>query len=282
MNLRSIAVAFLIAGLCTTTMANGWPQKKGKGYFKLGQMILRSNQYFNPEGNVIRIEPKISLYVTSFYGEYGLTDRLTIVGYVPFVTHSVLNNLQLRNGDFNEGDQLTSFGDTEIGLKYGLVRDKPIVVSSTVSVGIPLGNPGGPETSSLQTGDGEFNQKLRIDASRSFYPSPVYASTYVGVNNRTKGFSEEFHYGAEIGFSKGRVTAIAKLQGVESFMNGSLGDNEQQSVFGNNVEFLTLSPELIVETKSGKGGISVNMINVLSGRQVLGSPAFNLGLFVKI
>ena len=65
-------------------------------------------------------------------------------------------------------------------------------------------------------------------------------------------------------------------------MNGSLEDNEQQSVFGNNIEFLTLSPELIFESKSGKGGISVNMSNGLSGKQVLGSPAYNIGLFMKI
>lgn len=279
---KNVLVLLIALFIPVATIAGGWPQKKGKGYFKIGQMISISSRYFNPEGNKITIEPRIGLYVTSFYGEYGLTDKLTVVGYVPFVTRSVLNNLQLRNGEFKEGDALTSFGDTEIGLKYGLVKDKPIVMSATLSVGLPLGNPGSPETSGLQTGDGEFNQKLSLDVSKSFYPKPIYASVSAGFNNRTKGFSEEVHFGAEVGYSVGRFTIITKLNGVESLRNGDTRDNEQQSVFGNNIEFLTFTPELIYEFSSGKSGLSANIVTVISGSQVLASPAYNAGFFLKI
>lgn len=275
----------------------GWPQKKGKGYFKLGQFVLVANRYYNPEGNRIRVEPRISLFTTSIYGEYGLTDRITVVGYVPFFSRSVLNNLQKRNGEFVEGDQLTSFGDTDIGLKYGLVTDKRVVVSASVTFGIPFGNPGNQATSSsqtgtpnpeesgsspLQTGDGEFNQKFTIEASTSFYPAPVYASVLVGVNNRTNGFSEEFHYGIEAGYTYKQLTLITKLVGVESFMNGTSGDNEQQSVFGNNIEFLMFSPELSYEFSQDKAGFTAGTSIALSGRQVLASPAYSAGVYIKL
>ncbi len=280
-------IKFLILSVFTflsfqALAGGGWPQKKGKGYFKVGQFALIASRYYNPEGNKIRIEPKISLFTTSLYGEYGLTDKLTIVGYVPFFTRSILNNLQRRDGEFVEGNQLTSFGDTDIGIKYGLITDKPIVVSASLILGLPFGNPGGPETSSLQTGDGEFNQKLIIEASKSLYPIPAYVSVLVGINHRTEGFSEEFHYGIEAGYTYKSITAIAKLSGVESFMNGLTGDNSQQSVFGNNIEFLMFSPEFSYEFKSKKAGFTAGTSIALSGRQVLASPAYTAGVYLKI
>ena len=275
-------IYFILLLLSFQSMAGGgWLQKKGKGYFKLGQFALVADSYYNPEGNKIRIEPRISLFTTSVYGEYGLTDRITLVGYVPFFTRSILNNLQRLDGEFVEGNQLTSFGDTDIGFKYGLITDKSIVVSTTVTFGLPFGNPGGPETSSLQTGDGEFNQKLTLEASTSFYPVPAYASLFIGVNNRTNGFSEEFHYGVEAGYTIKNLTVIAKLAGVESFMNGDTGDNSEQSVFGNNIEFLMLSPELNYELMPGKAGISAGAGIALSGRQVLANTSYNAGVYLK-
>ncbi len=248
----------------------------------MGQFVLVANRYYNPEGNRIRIEPRISLFTTSLYGEYGLTDRLTVVGYVPFFTRSILNNLQRRDGEFVEGDQLTTFGDTDIGLKYGLITDRKIVLSASLTLGLPLGNPGGPETSSLQTGDGEFNQKITVEASTSFYPVPAYASILIGFNNRTNGFSEEFHYGIEAGYTYKRLTVIAKLVGVESFMNGLSGDNVEQSVFGNNVEFLMFSPEISYEFMPEKAGFTAGTSVALSGRQVLASSAYTAGVYLKI
>ena len=280
----SIKISFVLLTLTFQSIAGGgWPQKKGKGYFKLGQFVLVADRYYNPGGNRIGVEPRISLYTTSIYGEYGLTDRITVVGYVPFFSRSVLNNLQKRNGEFVEGGQLTSFGDTDIGLKYGLIKDKRVVVSASVTFGIPFGDTGGgAEISSLQTGDGEFNQKLTLEASTSFYPAPVYASVLVGVNNRTSGFSEEFHYGIEAGYTYKQLTVITKLVGVESFMNGTSGDNEQQSVFGNNIEFLMLSPELSYEFLSDKAGFTASTSIALSGRQILASPAYSAGVYIKL
>jgi hypothetical protein len=266
----------------TVAYAGGWPQKKGKGYFKLSQSILRADRYFNPEGMSIKIQPGISLYTTALYGEYGITDRLTLVGYIPFFTRAVQNNLERRNGEFVEGTALNSFGDTDIGIKYGLITDKSIVMSATLSLGIPFGNTGGEDTNFLQTGDGEFNQRLIVDISKSFYPLPMYANIMVGANNRTNGFSEEFHFGAELGYTYRKITAIMRVQGVESFRNGLTADNTQQSVFGNNVEFFSLLPELIYEFKKDKAGVSATYMTALSGSQILASPAYSMGLNFKI
>ncbi|MEL6557904.1 MAG: hypothetical protein AAFQ94_06955 [Bacteroidota bacterium] len=258
----------------------GWPQKKGSGFFKLGQYFLRSSQYFNPEGNLISVQPRISVYNTSFYGEYGITDRLTGIVYFPFFSRSTLNNLERRNGEFVPGDEVNSVGDTDISLKYGLIVDKPIVVSARLTLGLPLGNPSGGTTGTLQTGDGEFNQMLTIEASHSFYPVPLYATLSAGFNNRTNNFSDEVRFGAEAGYTIGKFTAVARVNMVESLMNGDGSTNSNQGVFGNNIEYLSFSSELIYSITEN-AGVSVSVATAFSGRQVLASPALDIGAFIK-
>ena len=56
---------------------------------------------------------------------------------------------------------------------------------------MPIGNDSGGSQGNLQTGDGEFNQLIQLDAGTGF---PIggtngYANVYVGFNNRTNGFS---------------------------------------------------------------------------------------------
>ena len=274
---------FLLATLTVMSgisYAGGWPQSKGKGYFKLGQYVLHSDSYFNPEGNKIRVNPGISVYTSSLYAEYGLSERLTVIGYVPFFTTTILNALQKRNGDFIEGDKLSSMGDMDFGLKYGLIQDKAIVLSAQLTLGLPIGNPLGGETESLQTGDGEFNQMLTIEASHSFYPKPLYVSSSLGFNNRTEGFSDEFRFGLEAGFTFKKLTLIGKVSGVQSFQNGETNPNSTQGVFGNNIEYLIVSPELVYSFNE-KFGLSGNTGIALSGRQVLASPSYSAGLFWK-
>ena len=281
-NKISISLAIFLVSM-SAFAGGGWPQKKGKGYFKFGQYVLRaSNSYYNPEANKIQIIPAVSVYTTSLYGEFGLTDRLTAIAYVPFHTRSILNALQKRNGEFVEGDLLASFGDTDLSLKYALIQDKPIVLSAKLTFGIPFGKAIGGSSGALQTGDGEFNQMLTLEASHSFYPTPLYVSGAAGFNNRTNGFSEEIRFGFETGYTfADKLTLVAKLAGVNSFQNGNPDPNAVQGVFGNNVEYLTISPEIIYSIKDNFG-ISFSMINPISGRQILAAPSYEGGIFLKI
>ncbi|MEL7146415.1 MAG: hypothetical protein AAFO69_08615, partial [Bacteroidota bacterium] len=181
---------------------------------------------------------------------------------------------------FVEGDAVNSVGDTDLSLKYGLVVDKPIVVSAKLTFGLPLGNPSGGETGTLQTGDGEFNQMLTLEASHSFYPKPLYASVSLGFNNRTNNFSDEVRFGVEAGYTLGKFTGILRLAGIESLMNGDGASNANQGVFGNNIEYISFSPELIYNVTE-KAGVSVSVGTAFSGRQVLANPALDIGAFIK-
>src|SRR5690606_13129982 len=160
----------LILMLVSTQLfaGGGWPQQKGKGYFKLGQSWIISSRFYGPAGEQVSIVTN-GIYLSNFYGEYGFTNRFTGIVYVPFFVRSILNEVRFnQSGQVIPGDYLNAIGDSEIRLKYGLVVDKPVVISATVLFGLPLGETGGGESRILQTGDGEFNQMIRLDASRSF------------------------------------------------------------------------------------------------------------------
>ncbi|MCZ8215129.1 MAG: hypothetical protein O9262_02770 [Cyclobacteriaceae bacterium] len=258
----------------------GWPQGKKRYYVKVGQNTIVSPYYYSPSGKIIDIRTT-SLYTTSFYGEYGVNDRLTAILYLPFFVRATLNEVQYRqSGRVDEAEFLNAFGDTDISLKYTLIKDKPIVLSTTVLFGLPLGETRGGASGILQSGDGEFNQMLRVDASHSFYPKPLYVSAYVGFNNRTKNFSDDFRTGAEAGYTfNNKFIAILKLDVVQSFFNGSdlVADN---GIFSNNTEYISPSVELAYAVKKN-WGVSASAGFALAGRNILASPNLGVGIYLK-
>lgn len=278
---RITITLFLSIGLTVAYAGGGWPQPKGKGYFKLSQNFIISPYYYSPSGEIIDITT-ISLYTTSVYAEYGLTSRLTGILYFPFFVRGTLNEVQYSpSGRVEPGDSFQSIGDTDISLKYGLVVNKPIVVSATLLFGLPLGETAGGNSQILQSGDGEFNQMIRIDASHSFYPKPVYVSAYAAFNNRTNGFSDEVRFGAEVGLTLKKFIPILKLNIVESLYNGESGVSTQNGIFSNNTEYFSPTLELNYQiTKkigiSGSGGFA------LAGRNILAAPNWSLGAYVKL
>ena len=279
-NIIGLGFLFLIISL-DGHAGGGWPQARRQGYIKLGQNGISASNIYDASGNVTPITPSTAIFTTSFYGEYGITNRLTTILYLPFFVRTIQNELQYnQSGIVEEGDELNSFGDTDISFKYGLVVNKPVVVSATLLFGLPFGNSGGGNTGVLQTGDGEFNQLLRIDASHSFYPRPLYASAYAGFNNRTKGFSDEWRAGLEVGYTvKQKLTLITKLSVVQSFFNGS-ESVPSNGIFSNNTEYI--SPEIeVAYSFKPNWGISFSAGGALAARNILAAPNYGIGIFLK-
>ncbi|TKB95768.1 hypothetical protein [Pedobacter cryophilus] len=259
--------------------AQGWSQGKGNGYLKINQNIVSSSKYYAPNGSKVSITT-INQYATGFYGEFGINKNLTgLINFPVFVNQS-LNAIQYKqSGKTIPGDELNAIGDTDIGLKFGFAQKKSIVWSTSLILGLPFGKTNGGETGILQTGDGEFNQMIRVDASHSFYPKPIYVSAYSGFNNRTKDFSDELRYGFEIGFPFKSFTPVFKLSGIKSLKNGSTLSN-QGNLFANNVEFLSPALELNYLLNK-KIGLSGAVASALFGKNVLSALNYNFGIFRK-
>ena len=264
----------------------GWPQKKGRAFIKLSQWWVISDQHFTDMGG---IDPNTTygIFNTSIYGEYGISNRLTGILYAPIFSRAYFNNTV--SGTTGEviipGEAINSFGDTDIGLKYGLTQGR-IATSVSVMLGLPIGENQGGSNNTLQTGDGEFNQLVQFDAGTSFRLGslPMYANAYMGYNNRTNGFSDEWRFGVEVGATLGKEKwiPIVRLFGVQSLQNGNVdGIPNSTSIFANNSEHLTIAPELNYQFNP-KWGVSAGFATALSGRIIFASPSYSVGIFTKI
>jgi len=247
MRLPLLALCFFLS---TFLQAGPWPKGKGEGYFKLYEWWLRFDQHYTSTGE---LDPNatLGLYNTSFYGEYGLTDRFTATVNLPIYSRNVINNqVSGTRGDvIIPGEAIGGLGDVDLALRYALnAPGAAIPLSATLTLGLPFGEDAGGEQMNLQTGDGEFNQMLTIEAGKSLGPN-AYASALLGFNNRSNGFSDEFRFGLEAGYALAnqRVWLIGRLTGSESLMNGETAATvSSTSIFSNNAEYLSIGGEVNV------------------------------------
>ena len=75
---------YLIVVLLTFSFSEAqWLKEKGKGYYKLGSWSLLADEHFTNLGGV---DPNASrgLFISSFFGHYGLSDKINLIGYIPF------------------------------------------------------------------------------------------------------------------------------------------------------------------------------------------------------
>lgn len=266
----------------------GWPQPRGHGFFKLSQWWVIADQHYTGTG---LIDPNVTngIFNTSFYGEYGFTDRITGVVYFPFFSRAYFNkSVSATTGEvLQAGEAINSIGDTDVSVTYGLAVNKPVVISATLTLGLPLGVDDGGSGQSLQTGDGEFNQMLRLDAStaRTFGRVNTFYTAYAGFNNRTNGFSDELRFGMEAGgsFFNDKLLLILRLYGVRSLRNGVSGPlPANTSIFANNSEHLTFSPEIGYQL-TDRVGVSATYGQALAGRIIFANPSsYSLGVFFKL
>lgn len=266
----------------------GWTSAKGNGYYKLSQWWIVADQHYTDAG---LIDPNVTsgIFNTSLYAEYGFNDRFTGVAYFPFFSRATMNNqVSSTTSDIiNAGDAINSIGDTDLGLKYGILKNKKIALAATLKLGLPIGNSSGGRDGNLQTGDGEFNQIIRLDAGLPIglgKKASAYVNVYSGFNNRSNGFSDEFRYGFEagVGLMKNKLWLIGRIDGTESLRNGTLGtDISSTSIFANNSEFTSASLEGALYL-TNKLGISASFASAFRGEIIFASPSYSVGIFLDI
>tara|TARA_Y100001972_G_C7666757_1_gene337390 strand:+ start:5841 stop:6683 length:843 start_codon:yes stop_codon:yes gene_type:complete len=280
MKMRKFILYSLFFSPLLVWAGGGWTQDKGSGFYKLGQNVIIGTQYFTPDGSIEPITT-ISLYTTSIYAEYGITDRITGILYFPFFVRSTLNEERLSTGQLvTRGDAFNGLGDTDISIKYGITKGKQVALSASLTFGLPLGTTDGGETGILQSGDGEFNQMISLDAGTGF-GNGIYANANLGFNNRTKKFSNEVRYGFESGWSNGKLTGLIRFIGIKPIGEEEAPGNVNNGVFGNRIEYLSFTPETLY-LFSDKIGVSLSVGMAFYGKRILANPNYGFGLFMKL
>ncbi len=286
---KLFSTAILCFLVLTLSYAGGpWPQPKGGLYLKLSEWWTVFDQHYTDIG---KIDPNVTtgIFNTNLYAEYGLTDRVTVITNANLFSRNLMNNV--ISGTTNEvlipGEALNSIGDIDLGIKYGLTKPGsvfPVAVSAIF--GIPTGTTGGGSQENIQTGDGEFNQMVRIDAGRGFRIGTLdaYASGYTAINNRTNNFSEEFHLGLELGvaFLNRKLWMTSRLNVVESFKNGlESGLANATSIFANNTEYSSFGLEANYYITK-KIGFSAGFAGAFRGEVIAARPSYSVGVFLDL
>ena len=277
-----VSLALIALFFVQDVLGGPWPQRRKHGFYKIGFGFVQANRYYEPNGNLISI-PTLSDYTTSFYGEYGFTDRLTGVAYIPLVQRITLNRQVGRETGavFFDGAEKTGLADADIGVRYGLLQKGNTVISASLMLGLPLGD--NAQENGLFTGDGEFNQHLSVGVGHSFYPAPAYVAVEAGYNNRTQGFSDEFRFSAEAGYTiKQKLTVIARARGLESLKNGDESiTGGMGGLSGNNQRYLAYGAELAYSITSSVG-VSFSVEGATRGQNILSAPAYSTGIFLTL
>lgn len=271
---------FIISITPSVLTAQAWTKSKGKGFYKLDFTSIKAQNVFDTKGDILPFRT-LGNYTTSFYGEYGVTNKVTVVAYVPFFVRNVVNQTKGRQtGNIIEpGITNNNFGDTDLGLRFALPI-KAFSMSANLIFGLPTGDAKQPDA--LFTGDGEFNQMLKLSAGAG--GKRWWTQGALGVNNRTKDFSDEFRYDFEVGLKllNDRLLTILKINGIESFHNGSI-QAANAGLFSNNVEFLGIGPELLYYANAKRTlGISARVAGAVKGQNVLAAPSVSVGLFAEL
>ena len=274
-------ILLLVIVFVQNAMAGPWPQKKGHGFYKLGFGFVQANRFYELGGNRISI-PTLSDYTASFYGEYGFTDRITGIAYIPFVQRITLNRQvgSVTGAVLFDGAENTGPADSDLGVRFGILERGSTVASASLMLGLPIGDSS--HENGLFTGDGEFNQHISLGVGHSFYPIPAYVAIEAGYNNRTQGYSDEFRYHLEAGYTfNQRATLITKLRGLESLDNGD--DSIMGGMGGlsaNNQSYISYGTELAFSITSNVG-ISFSVEGAFRGENILSAPAYSTGIYLK-
>lgn len=288
--MKKIILIILLVPICSLLLQAGgpWPKKKGKFYLKLSEWWIVFDQHYTDSGN---IDPNVTtgIFNTFLYTEYGVTDRFTAIVNAPLFSRNYMNNLRsaTTNDIIVRGEALNSIGDIDVGLKYGLTKPgAKVPLSVSLVLGLPTGATGKGELGNLQTGDGEFNQLLQLDIGQGFQikESSAYVSGYVGVNNRTNGYSEEFRYGLEVGLGlfSNKLWVNSKLTAIESFKNGDTAETTTStSIFANNSEFVSIGFEANYFINANMG-VSAGYATAFSGAVIAAAPSYSVGFFYNL
>ena len=173
-----------------TGLGQAWVQPKGHAYVKLSLSdVTASEQYRfdgerapyadNVEGDAFFDE---SLYL---YGEFGLTDNLTLVATFPY------KNIRVRDAAFDY--ETEAVGSVMIGLRTGIknlvgITADQHTMAANFTVTLPTGYT---RNFTPSVGPGQVDVQTTINYGISLWPFPGYAQAGLGYRLRTSlyGFS---------------------------------------------------------------------------------------------
>lgn len=255
-----------------------WTQEKGKFYTQLSFTSINgySSLFGNPDYNT---EREISDRTLQFFGEYGLTDKTSLLLSLPFKMVEAGNQTTAALATFTNSGTENSLGNIELGIKHKFYKKK-WVLSGQFSIEANTGS--FDATTGIRTGYDAWTFTPMFLAGRGF--GKTYVQGFIGANVRTNDYSSNFRIGGEVGRKLGkRVWLIGFLDISSSFKNGDIvlpTENLATGLYVNDQEFGAFGLKAIGEF-TDKFGITAGYGGAFSGNNVAKKAAITFGLYQK-
>ena len=239
-----LLVSVLIFSTVDTTLGQAWTRKKGGGYAQLGFSNISANSLYSNQGGIDQIDLRreVTDNTLQFYGEYGLTDKLTISTSIPLKFVETAD--EVLDSDFFptplESGSLTGLGNISVAAVYGLPQTKSWV--ATAKLRVDLNTADYDEATGLRTGYDAWGFAPSFNGG--YGSKNFFATSEVGLNLRTNNYSHQFFANFQAGLNYDqRIFLIAGLEFLQSFENGDFNDGNtfQTGLYVNDLEFTAFS-----------------------------------------
>lgn len=277
---NSIKILFLFISISIFSQGP-WTQEKGKLYTQASFTSIYNydNLFGEPD---YKSNGKITDNTLQFYGEYGFSDKTSLVVNLPLKMISInayINPAIDCVGDCSEDYSKTALGNIEIGLKHNFYNKKWLI-SGQFNVETTTGS--FDASSGIRTGYNAWSFTPLFLAGKSL--TKGYLQTFIGASIRTNDYSSNFKIGGEYGRKITKnIWLIGFLDISKSLENGNVVlpfNNLSNALYVNNQEYGVVGLKAIGEF-SNNFGITASIPAAFFGNNVAQQVALSLGLYHK-
>lgn len=273
-----ILLSLLLLSSTLSFAQSPWTQKKGKAFTQISYSTISEYKalFGSPDYATERV---ITDNTIQIYGEYGLSDKTSLVLNLPIKllkSGSAINPNVLA---LTKSDNLTAFGNMELGVKHNFYNKKWLV---TGQLNIEANTSSYDKPTGLRSGIDAFTVTPLITAGRGY--NKLYYQAFVGAHLRTNNYSSALKVGGEIGVKPiNRLWLIAYVDVVSSFNNENRQlplENVLTGLYLNDQEYGGFGLKAVGEF-TNKFGATASFGGAFFGNNVAKKAAYNFGLYHK-
>ncbi len=219
--MRKLFITLIISTLFlgSTQAQQAWTKEKGKFYAQVGASYLTYTQLLNGKtapSNWTNLNGKFTDITVQAYGEYGITNRLTLSAQVPI---RLISSKEITLPSTIAAGSLNTLGNVHTALTANFYNKEGIVISGKANVGFATAKYDA--ITGLRSGfDGtSFEPSLLVGIGRAKF----FASGEAGYVLRNNGYSNRLHLAGQIGKFFGKNKKILGILNLELMKSGSDG-----------------------------------------------------------
>lgn len=268
--------ALLFCSIYSAAQAGGpWATGKGKAYTQLGASFNQYNSIFY-NGSKLDLNVNVTDNTYQFYGEFGLTNKISLITNLPFKT---LSNQHIKNNfPTSPVGNLNGFGNISLAGKYSF-WEKGVNIAAQVS--LENGTNQANYQTGLRTGYGAWAVTPSIIIGKGF--KKWYAFADAGFALRSAGYSEEIISNAEIGYTPfNRFWLALAFNNKNTLKNGKVEEvyGQHTSLYVNNQSYNAFGLKVSYGF-SEKIGINASAYGAFAGDLVAAAPTFCASVYYK-